>query len=82
MATTTTELESFRQFLDDQIESGHSGLTPEESLQLWQQSRHELADSVAAVRRAIVGLDAGEQGQPLREFISEFRQQQNISADA
>jgi hypothetical protein len=79
METAFTELEAFRSFLDNQIASGRRDLTPEQSLEMWRESRRQdLEDSVAAVRKALADLDAGETGQPLREFIAEFRTQQQI----
>jgi L-alanine-DL-glutamate epimerase-like enolase superfamily enzyme len=79
MESAPTELVAFRDFLDGQIASGRTDLTPEESLDLWRES---LAQSVAAVNKALADLRAGETGQPLREFIAEFRAQNQIPADA
>jgi hypothetical protein len=81
MQLTQPELVAFRAFLDGQIACGRADLTPEESLELWRASRQEFADSVAAVKKALADLDAGETGQPLREFITEFRVQHQIPAD-
>ncbi|MEX2561249.1 MAG: hypothetical protein WD403_15105 [Pirellulales bacterium] len=79
---SANELQAFRRFLDEQIESGRLDLSPEESLRLWQQQRRDLDESVAAVQRALAEMDAGETGKPLAEFADEFRRRNNISRDA
>ncbi len=75
MESAPTELVAFRDFLDSQIANGRSDLTPEASLELWRET---LAQSAAAVNKALAELKAGEKGQPLREFIAEFRTENQI----
>lgn len=79
---TLTELQAFRAFLDRQIAEGRTDLSPEDSLALCQSARDELRDSVAAVLPALADMHAGDSGQPLREFVDEFRKKNDISADA
>ncbi|MEX0710791.1 MAG: hypothetical protein WD278_00490 [Pirellulales bacterium] len=79
---SANELQAFRRFLDEQIESGRLDLSPEESLRLWQQQRRDLDESVAAVQRALAEMDAGETGKPLAEFADEFRRRNSITRDA
>ena len=79
MESAPTELVAFRDFLDGQIESGRADLTPEASVELWRET---LAQSAAAVNKALAELKAGETGQPLREFIAEFRDEHQIPAEA
>jgi hypothetical protein len=78
MSLGATELEAFRQFLDVQIASGYTDLTPEESLALWQENRRDLPESVAALKRSIAEFDAGVPGKPLDVFVAEFRAKHNI----
>jgi hypothetical protein len=82
MSIDSNELEAFREFLDIQIASGQTDLTPEESLALWQDIRRDLPASVAALNKTIAELDAGGTGKPLRDFIAEFRAKHQISPDA
>lgn len=66
------ELESFRRFVDQQIEGGHADRSPEEMVELWRQQQ-ELSESVAAVREALADMEAGDPGQPLAELVQRFR---------
>lgn len=77
-----SELEAFRAFVDQQIESGQSEQSPESVLRLWQAYREDLMESVAAIKQALSDMDAGETGKPLREFMDEFRKKNDISQDA
>jgi hypothetical protein len=71
-----SELESFHRFLGDQRVHGESTLTPEECLELWriQNPPDETVEAdILAVREALDDMDAGDQGQPLQAFLTEFR---------
>ena len=70
MAGETTELESFRRFLEVQIERGAFDLSPEESVRLW---RAEFSKSVEAVQEALSDMEAGDRGRPIREVADEIR---------
>lgn len=76
------ELESFRRFLEEQIESGNANLSPEESLQLWRAQRRERDGSVSAVKEALAEMEAGVAGKPLQQFTNEFRLRNKITRDA
>lgn len=71
MASELTELESFKQFLEVQINRGAADLSPEESVRLW---RVEFSKSVEALREALVDMEAGDRGRPLRDVAEEIRQ--------
>lgn len=70
MAGELTELESFKQFLDAQIDHGVADLSPEESVRRW---RVEFSQSVEAVREALRDMGAGDEGRPLAEVAEEIR---------
>lgn len=74
-ANTLSELKAFREFLDEQIERGRVQSSPEQVLELWRRQQ-DLHESVAAVREALAEMDAGDTGQPLDEFMKEFRARQ------
>ncbi|MGQ0636345.1 MAG: hypothetical protein ACT4QC_17170 [Planctomycetaceae bacterium] len=82
MSAVTSELMDFKQFLEAQIASGCTDLTPEESVRMWRQVAGELAESVSAVQRALTALDCGQRGKPLNDFVDEFRAQHEIPGDA
>lgn len=78
------ELESFHRFLGDQLARGGSMPTPEECLDLWRAQRvsEDGLDAEAeaeAIREAIEDMRAGDVGQPLREFLDEFRGRKKIN---
>jgi hypothetical protein len=76
-----SELESFHRFLGDQLVHGESTLTPEECLELWraQNPPDEAVEAdTRAVREALDDMEAGDQGLPLREFLTEFRARKRI----
>jgi hypothetical protein len=75
------ELESFHRFLGDQLAHGDSMLSPEECLELWRAqnpSEDQFEAEAQAIREAIDDMRAGDVGQPLREFLMEFRAQKRI----
>jgi hypothetical protein len=81
VADVMNELESFHRFLGDQLAHGDSMLTPEECLELWRAqnlSDDEREAEAQAVREAIDDMRAGDAGQPLQEFLAEFRARKNI----
>ena len=79
----TAELAQFQQFIVDHLQKGDT-LSPEEALDLWRL-RHpnadDFADSVLALREALVDLDSGERGVPLEEFDREFRRRHDLPPD-
>ncbi len=77
------ELESFYRFLADQLSRGGSMLSPEECLDLWRARNpreHPSEAEVEAIREAIDDMRAGDAGQPLRDFLAEFRDGRRTSA--
>ena len=77
------ELESFHRFLTDQLSRGDSTLSPEECLDLWRAGNPPEGDSeidAQAIREAIDDMRAGDTGQPLQEFLSEFRAGKSLSS--
>lgn len=85
MATSCeTDLPEFVEFAQTQLANGGSKLTPEEVLDLWRAahpSANELAQSVAAIERALEQADRGE-GVPWEEFDRSFRDRHQIPRDA
>lgn len=76
----TTELERFHQFVNERLQSGERQLSPEEALDRFRSERSddtELAESVAALRRALEQADRGE-GIPLDEAMARLRQEFNL----
>jgi putative addiction module component (TIGR02574 family) len=71
-ANALAELNAFRQFLDEQIEQGRVHSSPEQVVELWRRQQG-LRESTMAVRQALSEMDAGDLGQPLDEFLDEFR---------
>jgi hypothetical protein len=76
-----SELESFHQFLGTQLANGGSALTPEECLDLWRAEHpldDELRAGVHAIQEALADMEAGDAGQPLEEFLREFRARRRL----
>jgi hypothetical protein len=76
-----SELESFHQFLGTQLANGGAALTPEECLDLWRAEHppdDELQAGIQAVQEALADMEAGDVGQPLEEFLRDFRAQRHL----
>jgi hypothetical protein len=76
-----SELESFHRFLGDQLAHGDLGLTPEECLDLWRTQNPSEVDVEAdtqAIREALDHMQGGDRGQPMQEFLTEFRARKRI----
>ncbi|HEY3391415.1 MAG TPA: hypothetical protein VGK58_01820 [Lacipirellulaceae bacterium] len=70
------ELQSFHQFIGEQLSTGHASLSPEEALELWRlenRSPEEYQADVEAIREALADMEAGDTGRPWEEFDREFR---------
>ncbi len=82
MATErANDLRAFRDFLDAKLSNGGGELTPEECLVLWEvenESPHERAATVHAVREALDDMRAGDTGIPAREAIAEIRRKHSL----
>ncbi len=82
MATErANDLRAFRDFLDAKLSNGGGDLTPEECLELWEvenESPHERASTVQAVREALDDMRAGDTGIPASEAIAEIRRKHNL----
>jgi hypothetical protein len=75
------ELESFHRFLGDQLAHHDSTLTPEECLELWRAqnpSAEGFETEAQAIQEAIDDMKAGDPGQPLQPFLTEFRARKSI----
>jgi len=75
------ELQSFHQFIGQQLGSGQAPLTPEEALEAWRlqhRSPEEYAEDVQAIREALADMEAGDTGRPWEEFDREFRKRHNL----
>ena len=67
-STATTELTSFRDFLDKRIADGESELTPEAALRVWRERQ----ETVHAIRRGLADADAGRV-RPADDLFEELR---------
>jgi hypothetical protein len=75
------DLLAFRRFLDEQIESGHVELNPQEVLDLWQARQRETDQGLAALETALPRMDVGEAGQELDAFVAELEEQKDAQQD-
>jgi hypothetical protein len=78
-----TDLPEFVEFAQAQLENRGSQLTPEEVLDLWRAehpSSDEMAESVAAIQRALNQADRGE-GVSWEDFDRAFRARHQLPAD-
>jgi hypothetical protein len=76
-----SELESFHRFLGDQLAHGDLALTPEECLDLWRAQHppdEDVEADTLAIREALDDMKAGDRGQPLNQFLTEFRVRKQI----
>lgn len=83
-SAASSDLREFVRFANEQLANPSELRTPEEVLDLWRVDHpdaSDLADSVAAIRRALVQADRGE-GIPLAEFDRTFRSRHSINDDA
>jgi len=81
MAATTQQLQSFYQFADQRLRNGGGDATLDELYGEWRACNptpEELETNVLAVRAALRDMEAGEKGQPIEEFISEFERRNGI----
>jgi len=72
--STRQQLDSFYDFASCQVESGDAEFTIDELYGLWRAKNlppDELAESVAAIKSAYAGIEAGDQGRPAREELRE-----------
>ena len=80
-----SEAESFRQFLNDQLDAGCSqDLAPETLVAAWRAqhpSPTELEESLVAINRAISQMAAGEKGRSARTLIAEARHRLTSGSD-
>jgi len=81
MAATSQELQSFYQFAEQRLQNGRCDLSLDDMYGEWRAcnpTSDELETNVLAVRAALRDLDAGEKGQPINEFITEFERRNGI----
>lgn len=60
-----SELESFHQFLTDQLAAGGTGLSPEESLEAFRAHQRDLARLKRDIQPAVQRFQRGEAGREL-----------------
>lgn len=81
---TTTELQYFRDFLNEKLANGGAELTPEEALDEWRELHpdpdelEDEEDDLTAIKAALDDLDRGEKAMPFEEFDREMRRKYNI----
>jgi hypothetical protein len=78
------DLQSFHQFIGQQLASGQVKLSPDEALEVWRlqhRSPEEYAADVQAIREAIADMEAGDTGTPLETFLAEFRKRHKIDCE-
>jgi len=68
------DLETFHQFVGQQLANGGSHLSPEQVLAMWR----ERLETIGAVREGLEAVDAGRT-KPLDQFARDFRKRYNIS---
>jgi hypothetical protein len=75
------ELQSFHQFIGEQLNIGHTSSSPEEALEIWRlqnRSREEFQEDVEAIRQALADMEAGDTGTPVEEFLTEFERRHQL----
>lgn len=81
--TSTSELAAFHRFVGQHLADDDTDLSPEEVLDRWRAENptaEELAQSVAAVKRALEQAERGE-GTRWEEFDRRFREKHGISLE-
>jgi hypothetical protein len=78
MTVTKDELDRFGRFAADELKRG-SAISLEELVVLWRTRQRE--DVNDAIRQGLDEADAGL-GRPLDDFMSEFRENNQVSPDA
>jgi hypothetical protein len=76
------ELQSFHQFVTQQLSAGQPRMSPEEALDMWRihhPSPQQYAEDVDAIREALADMKAGDSGTPLDVFRTEFRKRHNLN---
>ena len=75
------ELQSFHQFIVQQLTGGNSSMSPEEALEAWRilnPSPEQFREDVQAVREALADMEAGDTGTPADEYFMNFRKRHGL----
>jgi hypothetical protein len=76
VSTTQQDIQSFAQFAEQELSKGGSEPSIDELFDLWRAanpSAKELAESVNAVKAALVDMEAGDTGIPADEHLARLR---------
>ena len=76
MSKTAQDIHNFAQFASRQLSMGGSDLTIDELFVIWRagtSSADDLAQSVAAVKAALVDMEAGDLGIPADDHLARLR---------
>jgi hypothetical protein len=71
-SSTLSEVEAFRDFLNDRIRCGDVDESVEECVQQWRQLRQPTDESISAVCQGLAEAKAGL-GRPFREVLEDLR---------
>ena len=81
MSTTQQDIQSFAQFAEQQLSEGGSERTIDELFDIWRAAKpsgETLAQSVSAVKAALIDMEAGDTGIPVDEHLARLRSRFNI----
>jgi hypothetical protein len=76
MHVQSTELVHFHRFVSEKLQSGATGISPEEALDEWRldhRASDEFQATVTAIQEAITDMRAGDLGTPLADFDGDIR---------
>ena len=82
--STEQELESFRDFVTEQLANSGGDLSPEQCLDIWRvthPSEEQAAEDQAAVYASIDDFKRGERGRPAGQTTRELRAEFGIQSE-
>ena len=83
MSITLEQIEQFREFAMQRLASDVASLNMVELAAEWEfrhESQEQLQHDVAAVNASLRDMDSGQTGRPMSEFLTEFRERNQIEA--
>jgi hypothetical protein len=80
----SSELQQFYSFLGERLANGGARISPEEALDEWRAenpSKEMLDESIAAIKKALEDMEAGDTGRPAEEVVADLRRKYHLASE-